>query len=61
MSHPRRRHLKVTFDQAAEVYDRARPRYPERLFDDLVSLAGLGPRARLLEVGCGTGGTGSRS
>jgi SAM-dependent methyltransferase len=47
--------LKATFDLDAELYDRARPTYPEELFDDLVELAGLGPDARLLEVGCGTG------
>jgi ubiquinone/menaquinone biosynthesis C-methylase UbiE len=44
-----------TFDQAAEIYDRVRPDYPETLFDDLVALAGLGPGDRLLEVGCATG------
>ena len=43
------------FDQGAENYDRARPRYPEKLFDDLVELTGIGPDSRLLEVGCGTG------
>jgi SAM-dependent methyltransferase len=47
--------LKTTFDQAAELYDRVRPEYPERLFDDLLKLADLRAGARLLEVGCGTG------
>jgi len=37
------------------VYDRARPGYPPALFDDLASIAGLGPGADVLEVGCGTG------
>ena len=54
MSHPERRHLKTTFNQDAELYDRARPRYPEQLFDDLVALCGLQPGAVLLEIGCGT-------
>jgi SAM-dependent methyltransferase len=44
-----------TFDQAAAQYDRARPRYPAALFDDLAELAGIGPGARVLELGPGTG------
>jgi len=47
--------LRRTFDEAAELYDRARPTYPGALFDDLVELAGLGPGARIVEIGCGTG------
>ncbi|HEY2541937.1 MAG TPA: class I SAM-dependent methyltransferase [Gaiellaceae bacterium] len=52
MEHRERR---ATFDEVAELYDRARPTYPDELFDDLVELAGLGPRSRVVEVGCGTG------
>ena len=47
--------LRSTFDQAAELYDRARPRYPPALFDDLAALAGIGPGSRVLEIGPGTG------
>lgn len=47
--------LRQTFDAAAERYDRARPDYPEQLFDDLVQLAALQPGDHLLEVGAGTG------
>ena len=47
--------LRATFDQAAELYDRARPRYPPALFDDLAELAGIGPGSRVLEIGPGTG------
>ena len=51
----RRERLRTTFEEVAETYDRARPVYPAELFDDLEALAGLGPGARILEVGCGTG------
>src|SRR6266542_609432 len=47
--------LRITFDEDAERYDRARPGYPAALFDDLMTLAGLGPGSRVLEIGCGTG------
>ena len=55
MSDPTRRHLKTTFNEVAELYDRARPHYPEDIFDDLIDLAGLQEGASILEVGCGTG------
>ena len=54
MSEDRER-LRVTFDTAADLYQRARPEYPPELFDELVELAGLRPGARLLEIGCATG------
>jgi len=47
--------LRVTFDEDAERYDRARPGYPQAIFDDLAELAGIGPGCRMLEIGCGTG------
>ena len=46
---------RFTFDEVAELYDKHRPGYPSALFDDLISLARLKPRSRLLEIGCGTG------
>src|SRR5687767_13722173 len=50
-----RQGLRVTFDEDAERYDRARPGYPSSIFDDLAELAGIGPGCRVLEIGCGTG------
>jgi SAM-dependent methyltransferase len=47
--------LRRTFDTAADLYDAARPSYPNELFDDLVELAELEPGGRLLEIGCATG------
>jgi SAM-dependent methyltransferase len=50
-----RERLRQTFDQAASSYQRARPDYPGELFDDLITVTGLTPGDRLLEVGCATG------
>jgi SAM-dependent methyltransferase len=49
--------LRETFNEDAERYDRARPRYPARMFDDLAAaFDDVGaPGARVLEIGCGTG------
>ncbi len=47
--------LSRTFDEDAELYDRARPGYPAALFDDLVAEAVIGPGSRILEIGAGTG------
>jgi SAM-dependent methyltransferase len=47
--------LRETFDEVAELYDRARPGYPDQVFADLFELAELGPAASILEIGCGTG------
>jgi len=43
------------FDEVADLYDRVRPSYPDALIDDAIMLAGLGPLARVLEIGSGTG------
>ncbi|GAA1446499.1 class I SAM-dependent methyltransferase [Nocardiopsis tropica] len=51
----RRALLRRTFDEDAELYDRARPGYPPELYEDLAELAGARPGSRVLEVGCGTG------
>ncbi len=42
--------LRSTFDRVAELYDRARPAYPDAVID---TVAALGPR--ILEIGPGTG------
>jgi SAM-dependent methyltransferase len=50
-----REELRATFDTAAELYDRARPRYPAELFDALVEITGVAHGAGVLEIGCATG------
>ncbi|MHB8635786.1 MAG: class I SAM-dependent methyltransferase [Fimbriimonadaceae bacterium] len=45
----------ASFNEAAEKYDRARPTYPDALYDELWRLANLGPEPDVVEVGCGTG------
>jgi len=52
---PARRDLGLLFDAVADDYLAVRPRYPDRLFDDLASIAELGDAARVLEIGCGPG------
>ena len=46
---------RTTFDAAADRYDRARPEYPDDLFDELVRRTNLTRGSLVLEVGCGTG------
>lgn len=47
--------LRLTFDRAAERYDRVRPGYPSGAFDDLAAVADLESGSRILEIGPGTG------
>lgn len=46
---------RLIFDEVADLYDRYRPDYPERLAVDLLQMANVQPGDRLLEIGCGTG------
>jgi SAM-dependent methyltransferase len=50
-----REELRVKFEEVPELYERARPTYPEAVFDDIVELAGLKRGDRVLEIGPGTG------
>ena len=51
-----RESLRQTFDTVAALYHEARPSYPDRLYDELISLARLAPdEDALLEIGCGPG------
>jgi hypothetical protein len=43
----------TVFGEAAELYDQARPSYPEALIDEVIAFAP--PSPRVLEVGAGTG------
>ncbi len=48
---------RLVFGEDPELYDRMRPSYPPALIDDLIALPGVGPAARALDIGCGTGKT----
>ncbi len=54
-SESQRERLRLTFGADADRYDRVRPAYPARLFDDLAELACIGSGCRVLEIGPGTG------
>ncbi|MBP2658635.1 MAG: BioC: malonyl-acyl carrier protein O-methyltransferase BioC [Firmicutes bacterium] len=45
----------LTFNEAAGLYHKIRPRYPQELFNDLFQLTNLPKNARILEIGAGTG------
>lgn len=47
--------LRGIFDEDPELYDRARPGYPDALFRALSEPAEIGPGARVAEIGPGTG------
>jgi SAM-dependent methyltransferase len=47
--------LRATFDEAAGLYQQARPDYPAALYDALTRAARIAPGDRLLEIGCATG------
>ena len=47
--------LRAVFDEDAALYDQARPTYPSSLLRELGDLAGIGPGARVVEIGPGTG------
>ena len=56
MTEPHRRDLGGGgFNEVPELYDRARPAYPDELFADLLTSTGMDRRSSVLEVGCGTG------
>ena len=47
--------LRAQFDMAADLYQRARPDYPEELYRTLMDVTGIERGSRALEVGCATG------
>lgn len=49
------RNYGTAFNEVADEYDRHRPTYPDALIDQACEVAGIGPGAPVLEIGCGTG------
>lgn len=47
--------LRKTFNEDQYNYDKARPEYPEELFQDIFTLTHLNSNSRLIEIGIGTG------
>jgi hypothetical protein len=52
---PAAREASGRFDTAAVAYDVYRPRYPDAMFDDIMSFGDLQPGDEAIEVGAGTG------
>jgi SAM-dependent methyltransferase len=46
---------RLAFGRVADLYEDARPSYPDRTIDELIAFAGLRPGAQVVEVGAGTG------
>ena len=46
---------RLVFGEVAEQYDRARPSYPDALFDTVLDYGALAPGDAALEIGAGTG------
>ena len=51
----RDRSVRTTFDEVAELYNEVRPGYPKEAIEDIISISGIPPDGKILEVGCGTG------
>jgi SAM-dependent methyltransferase len=47
--------MRTSFDRNAELYDAARPSYPEVLVDEVLARSGTPAGGRILEIGAGTG------
>lgn len=50
----RKTSLRNTFDQDALLYDKARPGYPDALFEDIIAFSNIPKSGSILEIGCGT-------
>lgn len=46
---------KETFDAVASEYDKYRPTYPKKLYEDIIYYSDLKKEDKVLEIGCGTG------
>lgn len=46
---------KQIFNYNVEVYDKARPQYPQELFKDILLYSAIGSQSKVLEIGIGTG------
>ena len=47
--------LSWQFEDAAQLYDEVRPRYPAEIVEHIIAFAALTVHGRIFELGCGTG------
>ncbi|MEZ4651031.1 MAG: class I SAM-dependent methyltransferase [Candidatus Eisenbacteria bacterium] len=55
MDEEERARRRIVFDGVADIYERARPAYPDALITDLIETCAIGRSSRVLEIGCGPG------
>jgi SAM-dependent methyltransferase len=49
-----KKELRTPFNQAASLYEKARPGYPDALFEDIIEFSKISEDGKILEIGCGT-------
>jgi hypothetical protein len=54
-SEAERRRLAASFDRVAELYDAARPRYPDAAIERILAASGIPDGGRILEICPGPG------
>jgi SAM-dependent methyltransferase len=49
------RRNRLAFEEIADLYNQARPGYPDQMIQDVIELSGIDKSGNILEIGCGPG------